>query len=456
MRTVYIRQVYMGTVGDMKNLEEHYSEMAEKGWLIDKIGLFTHRYRAVEPCRKRFFVDFLPQITAFDYPENEDAQDYRMICEASGWYFLTANKQFHVFCADAENIVPVPIHTDNSIHAKIYLKACRKYELPWFLYTILMLWFVFRNIGTQALLSNIRLFAIIGSFFFSIGFIWTMGIVIRWYIRTRKAAKSNLPMPIVNRQLARIRKTSFAIGSMLCLVSLIIGVTLEVIGGMPATLIFIIFIPLVGFGVGLWIRRQIDTKRRTRAGNVGLTVAVFIVMIVVIIGGMVFTIMNMRFSLSSDSLDNRPVLTLSDVGVTTSPNHSNTLVRGTIAVPVDYEHWESGAGGSVKTQVYRSVSKSLTQWLFEQLSKDFMRQFTRIVDELDYANDSITVLSSDEAAFWGAEKGIAFNYSNNNAIELLLLNGRSILWLSAKCASMDLDTVRLAVIKLWVDLETHT
>ena len=68
MKAKYMRQAYMGTIGDMKTLEHHFTLMAEQGWMIDKIGMVTHRYRAVEPCKKRFFVDILPQITAFDYP----------------------------------------------------------------------------------------------------------------------------------------------------------------------------------------------------------------------------------------------------------------------------------------------------------------------------------------------------------------------------------------------------
>ena len=110
MKMIYLRQVYMGTIGDVKNLEIRFAQMAEQGWMIDKIGMFYHRYRAIEPCKKRFFVDFLPQITAFDYPENEEAQDYRSICEDSGWAFLTANRQLHVFCADENAPAPTPIH----------------------------------------------------------------------------------------------------------------------------------------------------------------------------------------------------------------------------------------------------------------------------------------------------------------------------------------------------------
>lgn len=450
MKTVYMHQVYMGAVSDMKNLEQHYSEMAEKGWLIDKIGLFTHRYRAVEPCKKRFFVDFLPQIAAFDYPENENAQDYRLICEKSGWDFIAANKQFHVFCANAENPAPIPIHTDKSIHAKIYLKACRKYELPFLLYALVMFWlFSPLGKGAELFLSNIYLFMTIGYSLFSIGYIWTLGYVISWYIRTKKSAKNNLPMPIVNRRLAKLRNKTLLGGAIALLACMIIGVALDVIGGMSAVFLLVMVMPLSAFGVGLWIRRQIDTKRRTRAGNIGLTVAVLIVMEIVIIGGTVFAIMNIPFTFNSDSLGNRPALTLNDVGVTTEPNHSSTRVKGTIAVPVDYEYWESGSGGTVNTQVYRSVSKTLSRWLYEQLTEEFTEQFTRRLDDMNYIQESIVVLSSDEAAYWGAEKGIAFNYANSNAVEVLLWNEKSILRLTAESMNMDLDTVSQAVQNLW-------
>lgn len=168
------RQVYMGVVGDMKNLEHHFSLMAEQGWMIDCLGVFTHRYRAIEPCKKSFFVDFLPQITAFDYPENEDAQDYRAMCEASGWTFITANKQFHVFCAEGNTPAPTPIHTDNKIQARIYLKASRKYEIGMFFISLLMLWFFSPlNRGVELFLSDMFLFMSVG---FSIFWSGTSGL----------------------------------------------------------------------------------------------------------------------------------------------------------------------------------------------------------------------------------------------------------------------------------------
>ena len=451
MKTSYTHQIYMGTLGDMKNLEQHYSDMAEKGWMIDKIGAFTHRYRAVEPGKKRFFVDFLPQITAFDYPENEDAQDYRRICEESGWNFIAANKQFHIFCADGETPAPVPIHTDNSVQAKIYLRACRKYELPMLLVAILMLWFFSpMGRGVELFLSNILLFTAIGYFCFLIGFAWTFGFVGQWYIRTKNSAKRNLPMPRVNRRLANIRSKVFAAGAVAYLACIITGVVLEVIGGMPLEIGLIAIAPLLAVFVGLGIRRRIDTKKRTRAGNIRLTVIVLVVMEIFLIGGTALAVMRMPFSHNADSLGNRPALTVKDVGATAPASRSDIRVNGTPVVPVDYEYWESSREGSVRTQIHCSVNITLTKLLYDSFAKDFERQFSYALADTP---DSIAVLTSDEAAFWGAENGMALDLANNTDIELLLRNGKTILRISASGNNMNLETVIKAVQRLWKDSE---
>ena len=450
MKTAYMHKIHMGTIGDMKNLEHQYTEMAEKGWMIDKIGVLTHRYRAVEPCKKRFFVDFLPQITMFDYPENEDAQSYRRICEESGWNFVAANKQFHVFCSDDDNDAPIPIHTDNRIHAKIYLKACMKYELPLLLYAVIM--FCFSSPlgkGAEIFLSDLSLFMTIGCCCFIIGFIWTLGFMISWCIRTRESAKNDLPLPVVDRRLAKLRNRVFAVGAMALLLCLITGVVLEIIGGMPIIIGLIGLIPLSAVGVGFWIRRQIDTKRRTRGGNIGLTVAALIITEIVLIGVTVYAVASIQFTPNSDSPGDRPALTLSDVGVTAEPNYSGTRVEGTIAVPVNYNHWESGGGGNTDTHIYCAINKTLARWLYEHFTEQLYKQFSYRFDDYDYLHESFVALSSDEAAYWGASSGVAYNYANSDTVELLLLKDKTILRITAESMNMDSETIRQAVLKLW-------
>ena len=436
------------SVADMKTLELHFTHMAERGWMIDKIGLFTQRYRAVEPCKKLFFVDSLPQITMFDYPGNGDAQDYRSICEESGWKFIAANRLFHVFCADGENSSPMPIHTDNALQAKVYLRAFRKNELPGLLFTLFMFWRVLsKGIGVDLFLYDVMLFMQTGCCILFIAFSWTLGFVFRWYMQMRKSSKNDLPAPTANYRLSKLRNRVFMIGGVACM---IMGITLEIADGFPvALLLLLMLIPLLGVGTGLWIRWQIETKRRTRGENIELAIFFFVIVLLVVLGVASLLSHRMQDALFfSDTPDNRPALTLKGMGITETPDHSDTRINGSIAVPVNYEHWESHQLGRAVTHVYRSNSITLTHWLYDRFAEEFTKGFSTI----GISKPEEMVLTPDDAAFWGAEKGLAQFFQDTDAAELLLLHDKSILRLTIEGEDMSLETVSQAVQKLWGDI----
>jgi hypothetical protein len=441
--------MYMGTIGDMKTLERHFAHMAEQGWMIDKIGYFSHRYRAIEPSGKRFFVDFLPQITAFDYPENEDAQDYRRFCEDSGWAFVAANKQFHVFCAKEDAPEPMPIHTDNAIQARIYLKACRKYEAFPYAFLILvsaLLFALYLSNGMEAFLSNILIFQMIGFSVFSIGWFWTVGFSILWYRRAKKAAKLDLPLPTANYRLSRARNSTFAACAVVCLVCQFAGVFLEMLGGMPAALLLIFFMPLSGVGVGLWIRRQIDTKRRNRKSNMRIAIFAIALMEVALLGIMgVAARQMMAAQRISDSLENRPALTLGALGITSSPERADTRVKGSVAVPIHYSYWESNHQGNVHTEVYRPANKMLAQGLYGRYANELKKGYS---DGIGY-DCELTCLTPENAAVWGAETGVAVFNPEGRTSELILLRGKTLLRLSIYGEGIGAERAAEAVRNLW-------
>ena len=447
MKNNYMHQLDTFTIGDIKTLEHRFSRMAEQGWMIDKIG-FRLRYRAIDPCNKCFFVDLLPQITAFDYPENEDAQDYRSICEESGWTFVAASRKLHVFCADRDNNTPIPIHTDNALQAKMYLKTCRKNELLVLLYALVMLYFSFpaRN-GVDLFLSNISLFMTIGYCFLLTGVIWTVGFVLRWYIRTMKSAKYSLPLPKVNYRLSRLRSKVLLAGFIAFIVCVILGIAFEILGGMPIVILTAIIGPLSAFAVGLWIRRQIDTKRRTRTANIKFSIITIAVLELVLLSVLVF-ILPGPILLRSDTLDNRPVLSLNDVGIAETPDNFNTRIKGTFAVPVDYEYWEINRQGRTQTHVYSTISKALTRLLYDQFTVKRAEQL-----QIYFSTTSrLTIMTADEAAFWGAQEGVAQFFPADNTAEFLFLNGKTMLSISVSADNMDLEIVRQGVKNLWNDI----
>jgi len=143
---------------------------------------------------------------------------------------------------------------------------------------------------------------------------------------------------------------------------------------------------------------------------------------------------------------------VSSHNVNSSVVHSSTLIRGSVAVPVNYSHWETSDDGSgnVNTHVYRAINRILARRLYNHFSERFIERFSwHFYFSNISVEDVIVVLSPEEAAFWGAEEGIAFDNIHSDAIEMILLNGSSILQISANGVNMDLDTVSSAVRNLW-------
>ena len=465
MKTVYLRQIYMGTIGDTKNLEILFAEMAEQGWMIDKIGVMGLKYRSIEPSKKRFIVDFLPQITNFDYPENEDAQDYRRMCEESGWDFITASKQVHVFCADEGTAEPVPIHTDNKIQAQIHLRMCWKYELFNFIFTMVMFGaFVFMPAlysGMELFLSNIFTLLLLGWALFLVGYVWNLGFVLWWYFQTRKSVKYDLPLPVVNYRLAKIRRKVFAASMIAFIVCMVTGLVLETLGGMPVGLLLVAFVPLVGLGIGLWVRHQIDTKRRSRKANMAMTFVAVVLSQIMILSALLFGVLqNIPNRDISSSIGNRPALTLYSLGITQEVEHTSTHIRGSIAVPIHYNYWEMNQQGNVSTEVYRPISTLITRGLYNRFVRELEEGYARAAELRGLASEIIT-LSSDEAAFWGADRGIFAitlgmestepTLNNGNVFEMILQSGNTIMRLSVYGEHIEKERIAEAVRNLMKD-----
>ena len=466
MKTLYTRQIYIGAVGDIKNLEIHFAEMAKQGWMIDKIGIITHRYRAVEPSAKRFIVDLLPQITAFDYPENEDAQDYRRICEELGWTFVTANQQLHIFCADEGVAEPIPIHTDNKIQAQIYLSMCRKYELFSLIFLMFMLGFMmFFNLsytGMEMFLSNILTFLLIGGVFFLVACLWHLCFVICWYRQTKKSAKFDLPLPIVNYRLSKIRRKVFVASTLIMLVCCIVGISAEILVGMPIRFLLIVILPLVaGLGVGLWLRKQIAAKRRSRKANIALTITAIAVSQVIVLSVLIFGVLqSIPNQDMSVSIGNRPVLTLASIGISQEPERTSSLIRGSIAVPIHYSYWEMNRQGNVSTEIYRPINTLIARGLYNRFVREKIERRSFLA-ELRDISDEIGFLTADEARFWGVDEGIISANIDiespepvlyfGGRIELILLNSNTVLRLSIFGEGIETETIAQAVRSLTSD-----
>src|SRR5690554_3677258 len=70
---------------DYKAMETYLEEMAENGWMIEKVGRMTAKFRAIEPQKLKFFVDVFKGGGPLTPEKTKEAEEYRRLCQESGW-----------------------------------------------------------------------------------------------------------------------------------------------------------------------------------------------------------------------------------------------------------------------------------------------------------------------------------------------------------------------------------
>lgn len=109
-------------------LEEHFTKMARKGWLIASISNLYWTYRKIEPQNIHFCVTYYPRASDFDPGPSEEQQTFHDFCAHTGWQLTCTWHQMQVFYNEKEN--PVPLETDPALEVETLHNACKKNFLP--------------------------------------------------------------------------------------------------------------------------------------------------------------------------------------------------------------------------------------------------------------------------------------------------------------------------------------
>lgn len=127
---------------DHTGLEAHLERMAERGWLLEKIGNFTWRYRRIEPKKLTFCVSYFPRASLFDPEPSQEQETFYDFCAHTGWTLAASSAQMQIFYNQRPN--PVPIDTDPAMEVEAIHQSAKK---SWLLSQILFLIVAALNIG---------------------------------------------------------------------------------------------------------------------------------------------------------------------------------------------------------------------------------------------------------------------------------------------------------------------
>lgn len=113
---------------DRTGLERHLARMAERGWLLEKIGNFFWYYRRIEPKTLTFSVTYFPKASAFDPAPSEGQQMFYEFCAHTGWMLAASSAQMQIFYNEREN--PIPIETDPMTEVDAIHRTMKRSFLP--------------------------------------------------------------------------------------------------------------------------------------------------------------------------------------------------------------------------------------------------------------------------------------------------------------------------------------
>ena len=110
--------------------EQFYSEMAAKGWFLDKRGAWFSRFRRGEPAAMRYRVE-LADLRFLD-PDHGLPEEQISVYEECGWKYVTGHGLFHIFSSPADSDAP-EFYTDPRQQALVLRGLRRSYVSSWIL-----------------------------------------------------------------------------------------------------------------------------------------------------------------------------------------------------------------------------------------------------------------------------------------------------------------------------------
>lgn len=194
---------------DHTGMTTHLEEMAQRGWLLDKMGGMFWRYRKVEPQRLRFALVYFPEVTGFEPDKPEGHAKMEELCAGTGWQLAATAGKFQIYYNEDPD--PVELETDPMTQVQVIHRTMKKNFLP--SYAILAVMSVFQLVVQFTSLTRDFGLQYSGKVYYLSGVSWAMipiwsalllvyllelGRYFLWYHRAKKRAEEGLMTPSSN------------------------------------------------------------------------------------------------------------------------------------------------------------------------------------------------------------------------------------------------------------------
>ena len=175
---------------DYAGVEKHLSDMAARGWRLEKTGAMFWKYRRMEPAKVTYAVTYIHNASDLNPQPTEEQQILDEYCQEAGWKKVADWFTMQIF--SSEEADPIPIETDEATRLEV-IRRCTGMQI-WPINIALLLLFL---LEAGMLLSNPITFFTRNSNVF-LGLILLTGIILTavtvgsyflWSYRSEKSVK---------------------------------------------------------------------------------------------------------------------------------------------------------------------------------------------------------------------------------------------------------------------------
>lgn len=377
------KRVYWGFFSlDYKAIGEYLEEMAENGWMLEKVGRYTAKFRAIEPHKIKFYVDVFKEGGTLTPDDNKELVEYRNLCQESGWIFITSQGYLQFFYA-AGDIEPVPIQTDEEIEQKIVEHTLLRNELRGILiFSIIAVYILFRNIPVRY--TNLLSFTgVTSTFLFPLLYIFNAVPAVYsiiWMIKARRNIKNGLSITKPTLKSARRRIIAFN-GSVWIIVLIFVLSFIADAFSKPDIVLIAVLGPAVGLIIGSGIRYLIK-KNKVKKEDVIIYSVLAIIAILIFLRVINSLVIQGKLDIGKfenpyivDSIpEGYPIIALKDITKESSQGIVSREFKMSMSpiVPEHYTYWESdkinGNAKSINIKYYKAINSYFADVIFNGIT----------------------------------------------------------------------------------------
>jgi hypothetical protein len=364
---------------DYKAMETYLEDMARKGWMLEKVGRITAKFKAIEPRNLKFYVDVFKEGGPLTPENTREAQEYRNLCQDSGWNYITSQDYLQFFYAEADSD-PVPIQTDQALEQKIVQSTLWKHELLSIIATLLVIVFLMAKFYPLKYTSLLYFTGVTVTFLLPLLGLPVLFIAVHyliWMLRARNNIKKGLAIEKPTLKAARKRSRVYFIPIYFYGFIFLLAVIADAF--FLPDIILVSLLPLVvGTGIGMGIRYMIKKKAVEKSDAVTYVIVAIVILLFIgpVTGSLLTKIETSRTNRIDIIPEGYPVVTLYDLteGAEQGKLISREFSPGMSPLtPKHYSYWETidinGETEGIRVNYYKTLNPHFARIIFDGVTK---------------------------------------------------------------------------------------